>query len=106
MALHLESEDDQVFFDDLDATSTSSVEKEADHLASESLVPGDLWRAARLSEDPTPAKIKAFARRLNIGPSIPAGRIRHETGNYKLLSQLAGLRQVRSILAVKETPAQ
>ncbi|MCH8192458.1 MAG: ImmA/IrrE family metallo-endopeptidase [Planctomycetes bacterium] len=106
VALHLEAEEDQSFFDDLDVNDTSSVEKEADHLATESLIPGDLWRAACLSEDPTPASIKAFARRLNIGPCIPAGRIRHETGNFKLLTRLVGLRQVRKDLALDGTPAQ
>lgn len=96
LTLHLGTEEDLAFFDDVYASDTSSTEKEADHLAAESLIPGDLWRNARLSEDPTPTKVQAFAQQLNISPCIPAGRIQHETGNYKLLSGLVGRHQVRA----------
>ncbi len=94
ISLHLENDEDQSFFDDLQATGTSSIEKEADHLASESMIPTNLWRAAKLTTDPAPKKVKAFAQQLNIGPCIPAGRIRHETGNYRILSQMVGTNQV------------
>jgi HTH-type transcriptional regulator/antitoxin HigA len=94
ISLHLETDENQSFFDDLQATDTSSIEKEADHLASESMIPTNLWRAAELTTDPTAKKVKAFAQQLNIGPCIPAGRVRHETGNYRILSPLVGTNQV------------
>jgi HTH-type transcriptional regulator/antitoxin HigA len=39
--------------------------------------------------------VRELAQRLEIHPSIVAGRIRHETKNFRLLSQFVGTGEVR-----------
>ena len=36
----------------------------------------------------------ALAHRIGVHPAIVAGRVRYETGNYRLLSQLVGTGEV------------
>ena len=44
-----------------------------------------------------PTSVAAFAERLRISPAIPAGRIRHESGDYFLFKQLVGPKKVRCL---------
>lgn len=97
VVLHLEGEH-EAFFDDLEAGDTSPMERDADRLASEALIPKSAWRSARLGPGSTPAQIRAFADELRIAPAIPAGRIRHEVGNHRLFWQLVGNRRARRLL--------
>lgn len=98
VALHLEGEE-EVFFDDLEAGGSSPMERDADRLAAEALIPSSAWKSARLGVRSTAAQIRAFANELRVGPAIPAGRIRHEARNHKIFWQLVGRRQVRSVFA-------
>ncbi|NQU39751.1 MAG: ImmA/IrrE family metallo-endopeptidase [Lentisphaerae bacterium] len=95
VALHLEGEE-EVFFDDLEAGGSSPMEREADQLASEALIPTSAWRSHRLGPRSTPVQIREFADTLGLSPAIPAGRIRHEAKNHRLLWQLVGKDKVRS----------
>ena len=49
-----------------------------------------IWAGAGDPERDLPGE-----HRWDIHPAIVAGRIRHETGNYRLLSQLVGTGKVR-----------
>lgn len=98
LALHLDGPDLEAIFDDLDSASTEAREQEADAMASEALIPAKAWKASGLSADHSEARVKAFAERLRIHPSIPAGRVRHEHKNYRLLNDLVGRGQVRRLL--------
>ncbi|RED11760.1 transcriptional regulator [Parasphingopyxis lamellibrachiae] len=96
---HLKDEHD-FFIDDLklDPTDHSedwSVEEEADLLAQEALIPTNKWSDADLLSKATPFRVMAFAQSVNVHPAIVAGRVRRETGNYRLLSQFVGSNEVR-----------
>jgi len=93
--------DEGAFFVDdlkLDRTDHSedwSVEDEADTLAQEALIPSEHWDSSELLRTATPSKVIAFAQSVNVHPAIVAGRVRRETGNYRLLSQFVGSNEVR-----------
>jgi HTH-type transcriptional regulator/antitoxin HigA len=70
-------------------------ELEADQWAEEALIPGEIWATSVVREMPTPAGVEELGRALRIHPAIIAGRVRHEQGNYKLLSHYVGSGQVR-----------
>jgi HTH-type transcriptional regulator/antitoxin HigA len=97
VARHLRSRDD-LFIDDLDADAGADAkEREADKLAGEALIPRRIWRRSRAYRQETPAAIEDLATRLRIHPAIVAGRIRYERSNFRLLNQMVGHGQVRSL---------
>ena len=73
-------------------------ENEADEWAENGLIPQEVWETSRAKDNPTPLAVMALAQRLNIHPAIVAGRIRHETGNFRLLSHFVGTGIVRQQL--------
>lgn len=95
VALHFGSEDIEVFFDDLDQTEVNSVEGEADKWAGEVLIPAEAWKAADLCNHPTLERVRSFAAAMRIDPVIPAGRVRRETGNYRLFGKFVAGQKVR-----------
>ncbi len=95
IALHFDSDECDVFFDDLDQSEVNSLEGEADKWASEALIPSDAWKAADLCRKPTLARIRSFAAAMRINPVIPAGRVRRETGNYRLFGKFVAGQKVR-----------
>ena len=96
VALHLDGEN-QSFFDDLEAGCTSQMETEADHMASEALIPGTAWQSAHLTPRSTTEQIRSFASEQRISPAIPAGRIRHEAKDHSLFWNMIGRGKVREI---------
>lgn len=48
--------------------------------------------------DPSPLAVMELAQRLGIHPAIIAGRVRHETRNFRLLSHFVGTGAVRKQL--------
>jgi HTH-type transcriptional regulator/antitoxin HigA len=85
------------FFDDLDVDSADEVEVEADALAGEALIPKASWAASPASNLRTPEAVEHLAKQLGIHPAIVAGRIRHESGDYRKLSRMVGQGQVRRL---------
>lgn len=87
VALHLDGEA-KAYFDDLDGSAAGDdVESEADSLAEEALIPEKVWRAAAARQSHLKADVLALARELDIHPAIIAGRIRHETGDFRKLAR-------------------
>lgn len=86
------------FFDEEDGNGGDAIEAEADKFALDALIPEELWDQClsrfALSEE----AVKIDADTIGIDPSIIAGRIRKERGNYTILNNLIGLGQVRSQL--------
>lgn len=72
-----------------------AIEKEANELAGEILIPRAKWQRSDAFLEPSPSSIRALATQLNISPAIVAGRIRHERQNYSLFSKMVGYRGVR-----------
>lgn len=97
IALHLDKSEVDIFFDDFAQAGTETVEKEADKLASEALIPSKQWTKSGLSRRYSPQAVRAFAEELRISPAIPAGRIRYEKKNYTLLKELIGANKVRNL---------
>jgi HTH-type transcriptional regulator/antitoxin HigA len=84
------------YVDDIsNVDSTDQREREADALASESLIPRSVWSRSDAARLRTSAAVEALATELRISPAIIAGRIRRETGNYKILTKYLGQGEVR-----------
>lgn len=97
VALHLEKDGIEAFFDDLAKSGKDNCEKEADKMASEALIPSNLWSESGLEENHTPEAVRAFAEKLRISAAIPAGRIRFQQDDYKILKELVGSGKVRPL---------
>jgi len=97
LSLHLDEQDVEMIFDDLDKESSEAWELEADEAAREALIPENLWQDSSLLDEYTEEKVKAFAKKQRVHPSIPAGRIRHDLQNTRLLSDLIGHNSVRAM---------
>ena len=69
---------------------SDTIEAEADKFALNPLIPEDLWDQClsrfALSEE----AVRIDAEKIGIDPSIIAGRIRKERGNYTILNDLVG----------------
>ncbi len=102
VALHLDRGEIEVFFDDITKTSKDRCEKEADEMASEALIPGDLWKGAKLRRNTPPDHVVAFAEKLRIHPAIPAGRIRFENHDYTVMKTLIGTGRVRAMFGFEK----
>lgn len=90
VAKHLD-EAHPLFTDDLDSTGEQDrKELEADDMAGEALIPQTAWeksaaRTSHLSKD-----VADLADKLGVHPAIVAGRVRHETKNFRLLAKQLG----------------
>lgn len=91
IALHFDDAE-ILFVDDFNADAGDQ-ELEADDWAREALIPAEIWKSVgRLkSED----AVKSLARELSISPAIIAGRLRYESGNFRVMTDLIGQNQVR-----------
>ena len=89
------------YFDDLSmrVPNTDTIEREADELAGETLLPSDAWEESGIEKSPTPQAVMELAMELGINPAIVAGRIRHRTGEYRKLSQFVGSGAVRILFS-------
>ena len=96
VAKHL-LENDETFIDDLKLDSTDAKESEADDFAYECLIPADVWESSGIMGNPSPMAVIALAQEVGLHPAIVAGRARHESGNYRLLSQFVGSGEVRHL---------
>jgi HTH-type transcriptional regulator / antitoxin HigA len=84
------------FVDDIsNLDSTDLREREADALAAESLISRSVWSRSDAARLRTSAAVVALAGELRISPAIVAGRIRRETGNYKILTRHLGQGEAR-----------
>jgi len=89
----------ETFVDDTERPYDSDAkELEANRLARDTLIPQDAWRRSPASRFRTPDAIRTLAEELKIHPAVVAGRIRRETGNYKVFSSLVGYGMVKKVL--------
>jgi HTH-type transcriptional regulator / antitoxin HigA len=97
---HMDRNGDAVFVDDLTLRDVRDrkadlKEHQADEWAEEALIPKDVWEASALWVNPSPMAVVNLAKALQIHPATVAGRIRHATKNYRLLSHFVGTGEVR-----------
>ncbi|MDD5019906.1 MAG: XRE family transcriptional regulator [Candidatus Omnitrophica bacterium] len=93
---HLSKKGVNVIFDDLDV-SADAIEEETDRCASEILVPNEKWEVALARYVRSKESIIEFAKELKINPAIVAGKIRKESENYTILTDLVGQGEVRKL---------
>ncbi len=88
---HLQSS--QLFIADNldDKTRSSKQEQEADHGARDALIPAHEWEKSAVKVTRSVQDAVALAKKLRIHPAIVAGRVRHEAGNWRLLTGLLGI---------------
>jgi HTH-type transcriptional regulator / antitoxin HigA len=92
---HLSSPGD-AFLDRLeDREATEVLEVEANKIARDTLIPRATWRRSEVAVAPTRQRILSLARELSVHPAIVAGRVRRETGNYRVFTDLVGWHEVR-----------
>jgi len=90
IALHLGTKSG-AFYDDLELEMPEDArEREADRLAEEALIPQVEWERSEASSVRSPEAVQELAEKLSIHPAIVAGRIRHQTKSYRVLSQFIG----------------
>lgn len=102
LSKHLGIKGNSVIFDDLDLRKygddqEDSLERQADNLAQEALIPGKFWVKLETSKDNVPqlTEIMDLANKIKINPAVVAGRIRYETNNYKKFTNLLGHGDIR-----------
>ena len=78
------------------SSDTETIEREANEIAGEALIPHAIWRRSEVFSNPSAKSIQALAADLQIHPAIVAGRVRFERRNYALFSGLIGRGQLRS----------
>lgn len=94
--------DNEAFLDDLDSSSEDRKEAEANRLATEAFIPRVQWRRSDAYKTPSKDTIERFAKDLKVHPAIIAGRLRKESGNYGLFSDMVGQNQVRQLFPTDE----
>jgi HTH-type transcriptional regulator/antitoxin HigA len=77
-------------------------ENEADEWAEEALISRDLWATAGLTSHASYSGIIAFSQRIGVHPAIVAGRVRHQTRNFRAFAPLLGTGEVRKQLEVMQ----
>jgi len=97
LSLHLGRDDWDLFYDDLDSKEGNELEAEADHWASDALIKEREWQKFCEMGDYSTDSIRDFAEKQRVHTAIPAGRLRRELDNYKILSKLVGHGEVRKI---------
>jgi HTH-type transcriptional regulator / antitoxin HigA len=75
------------------ADDSEAIEREANQLASEILIPAAIWRRSAARLKPSAQNIQALAHELQIHPAVVAGRVRYERKNYSLFAGMVGYRQ-------------
>ena len=77
------------------SVGSDTTEQEADRLAQDALIPSEIWGEGEILAEPAPMAVLSMAWEAQVHPAIVAGRVRYETGNYRLLSQFVGTGSVR-----------
>ena len=95
VGLHLDKGEEESFIDDLSLQESDPLEDEADKQAQDVLIPPEMWESSPVRERATVLAVYGLAREAGVHPAVIAGRVRHERGNYRLLSQLVGSGKVR-----------
>ncbi|MBU6460520.1 MAG: ImmA/IrrE family metallo-endopeptidase [Proteobacteria bacterium] len=87
VAKHLD-EAHPLFTDNLDSPDEQDrIEREADGIAGEALIPQTVWEKAAARTSHQSSDVIALAEKLCIHPAIVAGRVRHETKNFRLFAK-------------------
>ena len=84
------------FFDEEGSSADDEIERQADEFALNALIPEEKWNQCLSRFARSVEAVEIDARNLGIDPSIVAGRIRKELGDYTILNDLIGQGKVAS----------
>jgi len=99
--LHLNAECPEITDDLEDKVEQAKViEKEADAYAQEALIPAHQWSLSSVSQTHSIVDAQQLARELDISVAIIAGRVRHTTGNWRLLQSVLGKGEVKEMFGI------
>lgn len=79
---------DTIIIDDFDKLDEEHIEYEANRLAADLLIPRATWRSSPVKSSSKSYDVISYATEINVHPAIIAGRIRRETKNYKILTDI------------------
>jgi HTH-type transcriptional regulator/antitoxin HigA len=93
--------DCEIVYDDFSIPSAGSeIERKADEEAANALVPpGILPQGSNALEDLDTNELLVYARRARVHPAIVAGRIRHDTGNWRKFARIVTQEEVKPYFA-------
>jgi HTH-type transcriptional regulator/antitoxin HigA len=97
LVLHNDQLKEPVFFD-IEAEEKDRAEKAANRLAKDSIVDRESWRNCAPKYDPSDPAVHAYAAKQGVHPSLIAGLLRKESGNYKRYSSIINEHDVRAII--------
>jgi len=97
LVLHNDKLKEPVFFD-VESEETDLAEKAANRLAKDSLVDRNSWRNCTPKYDPSDSAVITFAAEQGVHPSIVAGLLARDTGNYARHSKIINEHNVRTII--------
>jgi len=90
------NEPGEIISDDLSIPSANSeIEKRADVVAAEALVPAEFLPSVEEMNRMSTESLAVIAEKANVHPAIVAGRIRHATQNWRKFTRVLGNGQVR-----------
>ncbi len=97
---HLSLTNTSLIVDDLDIkekmhVDIGAIEREADEIAKESLIPTKEWEGAKSGLSTPESQMVSLGTKLRIHPAIIAGRIRYERNNFRILARHLGTGEVR-----------
>lgn len=78
VSLRLEKDGKAAFFDDLDLKVSSRMEKEADEMAENALIPAELWESSARRVIPTPMAVCELSQCAGVHLAVATGRMRYE----------------------------
>lgn len=97
LVLHSDQLKEPFFFDSEDE-DLGRVEKAADRLARDSIVDRESWRSCAPKYDNSDQAVYTYAAEQGVHPSLIAGLLRKEAGNYKRYSSIVNKCDIRSLI--------
>lgn len=98
LVLHADQLKEPMFFDVEASEERGRIERAANRLAKDSIVERESWRNCEPKYDPTDRAVHAYAAEQGVHPSLIAGLLRKESGNYKRYSSIINEHDVREII--------
>lgn len=97
LVLHNEQLKETIFFD-VESEEKNRVEKAANRLARDSIVDRESWLNCAPKYDTSDQAVHTYAAEQGVHPSLIAGLLRKESGNYKRYSSIINKHDVREII--------
>jgi HTH-type transcriptional regulator / antitoxin HigA len=98
LVLHADQLKEPVFFDVELNEEKDRAERAANRLAKDSMVDRESWRSCAPKYDTSDRAVKNYAEEQGVHPSLIAGLLRKESGNYQRYSSIINEHDVREII--------